>query len=418
MKIGYSQKDITPSVPIYLSGYEWERLATTVHDPLYAKIIVFEQEDNRSCFISLDLIAVDDLIINEVSSRLTTYGISRENLVISVTHTHSGPGGVCDSSKGLLKEVSGLFGKTNLPYISFIVNEIITGIKDSLDNMDSFEMKMAKTKISNVGTNRHQKDGETDENILVMEFNRQDGKRILAYNMACHPTVLNKENVQVSADFPGRVAEVMDEYDTVSLFNGSAGNISTRFTRAASNFEQLDVYAKEIKQAITEALETPFYEGQMLTLDMKLEKIQLQVKKMGPLEEARVQLIECEKRVEECQKQGADATTIRLMNTFCEGAKTNINLIKTLNDIKEIIFDVTIIKINDIKIVTIPGEIFSTLTNKLKDLGEVYFFGYTNGYHLYIADVLAYEKGHYEALSSPLEKGEGERLVRKIEELL
>ncbi len=44
--------------------------------------------------------------------------------------------------------------------------------------------------------------------------------------------------------------------------------------------------------------------------------------------------------------------------------------------------------------------------------------GYANGYNLYIADDLAYEKEYYEALASLFARGQGERLMEYINMLL
>ena len=44
--------------------------------------------------------------------------------------------------------------------------------------------------------------------------------------------------------------------------------------------------------------------------------------------------------------------------------------------------------------------------------------GYANGYNLYIADRASYDAQYYEALASPFARGEGERLMEYVKELL
>ena len=44
--------------------------------------------------------------------------------------------------------------------------------------------------------------------------------------------------------------------------------------------------------------------------------------------------------------------------------------------------------------------------------------GYANGYNLYIADEMAYEKQYYEALASLFARGEGEKLMEFVNKLL
>ena len=48
---------------------------------------------------------------------------------------------------------------------------------------------------------------------------------------------------------------------------------------------------------------------------------------------------------------------------------------------------------------------------------NVHFVGYANGYLGYFADKVAYDSFCYEALSSPFDKGEGERMMIFIAQL-
>lgn len=54
MRIGFSKSDITPPPGIVLGGYAGYRPCSGVHDPLYCKTVVLEQEGLRYCLISMD----------------------------------------------------------------------------------------------------------------------------------------------------------------------------------------------------------------------------------------------------------------------------------------------------------------------------------------------------------------------------
>lgn len=85
---------------------------------------------------------------------------------------------------------------------------------------------------------------------------------------------------------------------------------------------------------------------------------------------------------------------------------------------KSIDIEVRIFKINDWNFITIPGEIFSTLTKPIRESGNNIILGYMNGYYSYILDEKAYDKGYYVASSTPFKRGEGEKLVSIIMEKL
>jgi hypothetical protein len=53
--VGVAKMDITPPVGIKMSGYAARERAHCIHDPLYAKVLVFEVEGQRIAIISCDL---------------------------------------------------------------------------------------------------------------------------------------------------------------------------------------------------------------------------------------------------------------------------------------------------------------------------------------------------------------------------
>ena len=56
MRIGFSKSNITPPPGIVLGGYAGYRPCSGVHDPLYCKTVVLEQEGLRYCLISMDFL--------------------------------------------------------------------------------------------------------------------------------------------------------------------------------------------------------------------------------------------------------------------------------------------------------------------------------------------------------------------------
>ena len=56
LKVGAASVDITPPVGTPMAGYYSERAAEGVHDPLYAKALVLEQDGTKAALVALDLI--------------------------------------------------------------------------------------------------------------------------------------------------------------------------------------------------------------------------------------------------------------------------------------------------------------------------------------------------------------------------
>jgi len=90
--VGFGVADITPPVGLAMCGGLEPRINTGTDDPLLAKALVAEAGGERVALVGVDLVGLPrdicDQIIDEASKRT---GIRREAILISCSHTHSGP---------------------------------------------------------------------------------------------------------------------------------------------------------------------------------------------------------------------------------------------------------------------------------------------------------------------------------------
>ena len=412
IKLGFDRQCITPELPIQLRGFAETRIATEVHDDLYARCMVFDNGNEKLVFVNCDLLNVSQLVLDMVADRLKELDIKKDNIVITVTHTHSGPGGTLDTRSGLFTSMQQMFGEAEEEFIAYFADKVYKGVENSLNDLVETEVKIGRSYVENVGKERHDPNLPGDDEILVYEYTRQDGKKVLMYNYACHPTVTGGKNIMVTRDLPGPVERDLP-YDMTLFVNGDCGDISTRYTRKSATFEQIEVYAKEIISGINRALDNIDYSGPLTKITMKRFSKELDIKDVPPVEEEKARHEKYLLEIEEAKKNNVPAGELRLIQSFAEGAATAVNLAKALKGITSEVVEYTIMEIQDTKIAVVPGELFSTLGGLLKTKGlEV--FGYGNGYYLYFADENAYDAMFYEAMSSPFAKGASEVLVNDI----
>lgn len=410
--IGFDKQCITPPLPIPLRGYAGVRIATEVHDDLYARCLGMEQDGVRYLFVQCDLIGVDDSVLNAVFEKIEDLNIKKEHLTIVATHTHAGPGGTVDTSKEPFSNLQDIFGKPNPAYLELLAEKISATAHNCFSDLTPCKLTIARGHIENVGTERHDPALTGDTSLLVFLFHRTDGKKLLIYNYACHPTVTGPGNVMITADFPYAVERDLN-YDLVMFVNSNAGDISTRFTRQSSGFEQVEIYNQMIIKEIQTALEQPVYHGDFTDISMKRYPITLPIKKVRPVEVEEAALKEHEEKLAYAMANNADALTLRILSTYIEGSKIAVGLASALKDLESIEAHFTLMRLQNIQIAVVPGELFSTLGVPLKQEG-IEIFGYGNGYYLYLADEKSYDEMVYEAMSSPFEKGVGEFLVSEI----
>lgn len=93
---GVSSVDVTPvEFPVKVNGGFFEATATKVQDPLYARCIVLDDGPVRVAIVVVDNCLIPQEIFDkakELANKST--GIPIERMMMSATHTHSGPAAV------------------------------------------------------------------------------------------------------------------------------------------------------------------------------------------------------------------------------------------------------------------------------------------------------------------------------------
>ena len=417
MKTGFAKKKITPQEPCVLVGYAPVREMEGVHDDLYVKALFFSAGEEVYGCVSYDLLAVDSLLMEPAAAFLEEKGVHREHVLFCAIHTHSAPGGALETRKGCLSAERDIVGGINEALAGNIAAATKECIAEALENMREGKAFRMYGTCSGVGSNRDGKDLEGNDALLCYEIWSGQEKMFLV-NFACHPTVLHEENHLCSADFPGALQEKLEEegYSMTMFLNGSAGDISTRFTRRGSGFDEVRRYGELLGQSCTSLLEKKI-PCKIEKVDLGQKKIPLRAKEAMPVPEAQKMLSRRKQEYEEGLRKDISPAEKRLLESLLEGAEADLRYAQHYNGQKEYDVELNFFRINDDIFVAVPGELMSQLSNPLQD-ERTHFIGYANGYFMYFADRNAYRNGYYEALSSPFAEGEAERMMNFIENVI
>ena len=244
MKIGFAKREITPPLGMELGGYAGYRPNTGVHDPLYCKTILLEQEDARYALVVLDLMCADESLCAKIAAAVTPLDIKSQHLIVSAIHSHAAPAGVVPGEGALAKINEAIVPENpDFPlYMQFVTNAVADACAEAAAGAEAFRIRTARGIMPPVGSERHT--GEAANGTLtVAEILLESGKKAIFYSFPCHPTVLSAANLQVSADFAGQIEKYLHA-DLTVFANGAAGDISTRFTRLESSFEECNRMGK------------------------------------------------------------------------------------------------------------------------------------------------------------------------------
>ena len=412
MKIGFAKKEITPPLGMELGGYAGYRPNSGVHDPLWCKVILLEQETERYALVALGLMCADESLCDSIAAAVMPLGIKKRHLIVSAIHSHAAPAGVIPGA-GPLARINEAIVPENPDfgaYMQAVVSAAAAACAEAAAGLEAFRVRTARGAMPPIGSERHTGDAANGP-LTVAEFLLQSGRKVIFYSFPCHPTVLSAANLLVSADFVGEIEKHLDADMTV-FANGAAGDISTRFTRRESSFEECarmgQLAADRIRALLAQAVPaepTPLT-GRFASVTLPARQVETEVS-------AREQLKKATLRWQKAVAEGADAGTVRILKSYVEGAGVNLEFARSMVGIGEFTVPVTVFRLAGLLFVTIPGEFYSTLS--LPDTTPIC---YANGYYRYIADENAYEAGHYEALAAIVARGAGEKLSNTIRQML
>lgn len=261
MQAAWARREITPlrvspDGGIHMGGY-WGRRsgATGVHDPLWARTVVFRQAGRGCVLVSLDLIGVTAEWVAEARQRLATLlpFVAPDAVMICCTHTHAGP---------LSLPFRGM-GDMDAGYLALVSDAVAESARAAGARLQDAELSYARPSVQ-IGLNRRQ--GAAGATVIgqnpqgpvapwahVLHLQTAAGRAVL-FQHACHPVVLGNTNHEISADFAGAAcAYVEAETGAFAMYiNGAAGDINPSSTGAT--FEQMQAIGRTLGTAVADTV--------------------------------------------------------------------------------------------------------------------------------------------------------------------
>ncbi len=423
IKVGVSKIDITPSSSVPLGGYlERTSLSIGVHDPLYVRSLAIDDGEKTVAIISLDLLAVDRKMVEEVREDIEeTTGIDKENVMVAATHTHAGPDGIFRDT------IFPSRSDPNEKLISTLKTKINQSILNAVEKMRTAEVRIGKVIVEGASANRRVKNGPVDKQLISIRFDNNDGKLISAIiNFACHPTVLDASNLLISADYPGYAMSLIEKAksNSVPLFlNSAAGDISTRYVRRESSFSEAERIGNIVGAYALVAIE----KSEKIEIDeIKVNKkdMELHVRRFPSDEKINSMISQVKATYMALKKRKSSPADLRRVTVIYEalkGLKEYLNRLRPLER-KTVKIEIQIITFGDnIAIVGVPGELFAEIGMKIKEnspFETTIIAGYANGYIGYIPTPETYESLSYESAIAIIDKDSSQKLYNSIIDFL
>lgn len=422
LKVGVAEGDITPANGTPMAGYYNYRAVAGVIDPLFAKTIVVEQDGQRAAFIVLDLVGTTRPMVAAARQEIEKQcGIPAERVMISATHTHTGP----QFPRGsMMDDIS----KVNLPpgvaYNQKLPVLIAQSVCEAVAKLAPASASATVGKAEGISFNRRVIDQngkciwqpqridpalqrpagpiDSDLGLLVFHSAAAPSVPLAAYaNFAMHPTSIGG-GLRVSADYPGVFTKLLRERKGVpTVFaNGCCGNINHNdylSGRPSRTTQQIGAALADVAVASWPNLKP------LKTFAPRTRVAKVILKRRHFSDEAIAKAKDMASRMF-TEKLG----TVPMAEAVC--------ILETIAK-KDAPLEVEVQAVafsDDLAILSLPGEIFVELGLAIKEASP---FRYTfiaelaNGSIGYLPNRAAFPQGNYEVVSTRAEIGSGEKLV-------
>ena len=357
MRAAFYECDVTPPLGGFMWGHYMPMHAKTVHDRLYAKAVVVEDAGEMAAIIVVDTCAIPEDMHDIVTKRVYEFtGISPDRVCITSNHTHSGAPVSNDNTVGC---------KADDPYKDVFYRLCADAVTLAYQKLEEVDVKFGETQVHGISFNRNfiLEDGSLvthgrgrknivkplggiDPALPVLVFEKE-GKPIGAViNFACHQCCLDalyNEAPGYSGDYSSALSKKLKEHygqDFVSLFVlGTCGDIN--HVNPDDSVPMQPLWYREMGKFLAEAVIKAVDEAEPVSGGVAVA----------------TEMIEIERRLVD-QQTARELGRHRLEVDFGLYRTRNLLYYQAVNTEKTSKLKVQAIRIGDVCISTLPGEIY------------------------------------------------------------
>lgn len=439
-KVGFARTDITPCMGISLAGYFKERIADGVLDRIEANAIAIANGKKTVLIISADLCGINMVLIDHIKEAICKKtNIPKEDIIISATHTHTGPHVNYDVNTDAVNTYREFLTCKMCDAAVFALEDLKpakmgwkTGNAANVAFVRRFRMKDGKVR-TNPGVGNPDiltPIGDVDERVNVLRFDRENAETVVLMNFGDHPDVIGGN--KISADWPGLARTILERClpNIKSIFvNGAQGDVNHVNVNAkdgdmndlVNDFDDVARgygHARHIGQVVAGSVMQVYDKVNYVDVeDIKVIEKTIKI----PSNKADAKDLPLAHKYNDLHKAGKDDEipfqAMELTTVVAEAGR--MVRLENAPDVFEM--KMTGIAIGNVAIITVPGEGFTYIGRELKKAegwDVVLPFILSNGSQGYFPTQEAYDEGGYEARSSNFKAGVAEIIVKEGTKML
>ena len=247
-KAGFSRKDITPPLGVFMPGYYQKRYAKEILDPLQINCAAFSDGTKTALVMQFDTEALSDWVADGMRDAIVkATGIDRDAILLHASHTHDGGHLAAKQKLGASSCGQGEDALTLL-YVQMSTTRAADAAVEAIRDLKPAKLSFARSVAKRISFGRRylMKDGKVrtnpgtnnpdivrpvgtaDDTVQVLRIDREGGLPICVINFQTHPDVVGGETI--TADWPGLTRTVFEAatfgQSRCIVINGTQGDVN------------------------------------------------------------------------------------------------------------------------------------------------------------------------------------------------
>jgi hypothetical protein len=423
LKVGVGETVITPSEPTRMRGFARSQVSTGVHDDLHARSLVVEDgAGDTAVLMTVALCGMSEDYLEQIREGVKAKtSIPAGSIVVSCTHTHSGPN--VGSSHNTINKEEVDASMASLEYRKFLVEQCVASAVQAWETRVPGKIGISSTKVLELGRNRRRLlygGLHPDPEVAVIKVEDARGKLLgVAFNYGCHPSTMDWHNTLFTEDWPYYAIQgIKKRFGAdvwAAFFQSAEGDIGVGYSAELSavgvdmpvrTYWYAEHKGNQMAAAVVEALPGIVTAGDA-DVSVALDRFDYPLRTDYPVtvEQAEREAAETKKRLSKLEDNPELRATRRADAVRVEGfqAEQRLRTAKryfsggerpAMRSLEQLA-----VRIGDAVFVTFPGELFSEIGLAIKErspLEKTYVIGLTCGPGGYLPSAREFLEGDYE----------------------
>jgi len=243
LQAGIARRCITPTHPVFQSGYGRSAKSEGVYQQLWARALVLSDDTgNRVAILTAELLDFSESLVNAIKGGVKAkLGLDASQVLLSASHTHCGP--VVDDF------ISKLYPEVDMEYVRWLGQTCVDAICEAAGKMTPVTARFAVSRAA-FAINRRRPDlkgcpmmpnpdGRWDPDVAILKLAKADGQAAaVLFSYACHATVMGGQ--LIGGDYPGHAQLCLEQElpgANAMFLAGCFGDVRPRMINSDGRFK-------------------------------------------------------------------------------------------------------------------------------------------------------------------------------------